>query len=38
MKVEDLMIGDWVYITDYPMRKEVKQITPRTFCKKSSGI
>lgn len=31
MKVEDLMIGDWVYITDYPMRKEVKQITPGHF-------
>lgn len=31
MKAEDLMIGAWVYITDYPMRKEVKQVKPEHF-------
>lgn len=31
MKAEDLMIGDWVYITDYPMRKETKQVKPEHF-------
>lgn len=24
----DLMVGDWVYITDHPMRKEAKQVKP----------
>lgn len=31
MKVEDLMVGDWLYITDYPMRKEAKQVKPEHF-------
>ena len=31
MKAEDLMVGDWVYITDYPMRKEAKQVVPEHF-------
>lgn len=28
LKVTDLMVGDWLYITDYPMRKEAKQVKP----------
>lgn len=31
MKIEDLMVGDWVYITEHPMRKEVKQVKPEHF-------
>lgn len=31
MKVEDLMVGDWVYITEHPMRKEAKQVKPEHF-------
>ena len=25
------MVGDWVYITDHPMKKEVKQVKPEHF-------
>ena len=31
MKVENLMVGDWVYISDYPLRKEAKQVAPEHF-------
>lgn len=31
MKVEDLMVGDWVYITEHPMKKEAKQVKPEHF-------
>lgn len=31
MKAEDLMVGDWVYITEHPMRKEAKQVKPEHF-------
>lgn len=31
MEKEELMIGDWVYITEYPMKKEAKQVKPEHF-------
>ena len=31
MKIEDLMVGDWVYIAEHPMRKEAKQVKPEHF-------
>jgi hypothetical protein len=31
MKAEELMIGDWVYITDHPMIKEAKQVKSEHF-------
>ena len=31
LKVTDLMVGDWVYITEHPMRKEAKQVKPEHF-------
>lgn len=31
MKVEDLMVRDWVYITEHPMKKEAKQVKPEHF-------
>ena len=31
MKIDELMVGDWLYITDHPMRKEAKQVKPEHF-------
>jgi hypothetical protein len=31
MSINELMIDDWVYIKDYPMRKEAKKVTPQHF-------
>jgi len=31
MKVEDLMVGDWMYITEHPIKKEAKQVKPEHF-------
>lgn len=31
MEKEELMIGDWVYITEHPMKKEAKQVKPEHF-------
>lgn len=31
MKANDLMVGDWVYITEHPMRREAKQVKPEHF-------
>lgn len=31
MKVEDLMIGDWVYIKDYPMTAQLMQVKKEHF-------
>lgn len=29
--VDEIMVGDWVYIKDYPIRKEAKQVVPEHF-------
>ena len=26
--IDEIMVGDWLYITDHPMRKEAKQVKP----------
>lgn len=31
MSINEMMVGDWLYITDYPMRKEAKQVVPEHF-------
>ena len=31
MSINEIMVGDWVYIKDYPMRKEAKQVVPEHF-------
>ena len=31
MSINELMVDDWVYITDHPMRKEAKQVKPEHF-------
>lgn len=31
LSINELMVDDWVYITDYPMRKEAKQVAPEHF-------
>ena len=31
MKANELMIGDWVYVKDYPMNPEAKQVTANHF-------
>ena len=28
LSIDEIMVGDWLYITDYPMRKEAKQVKP----------
>jgi hypothetical protein len=28
LSINEIMVGDWVYITDYPMKKEAKQVKP----------
>lgn len=29
--IDEIMVGDWVYITEHPMRKEAKQVKPEHF-------
>ena len=29
--IDEIMVGDWLYITDHPMRKEAKQVKPEHF-------
>ena len=29
--IDEIMVGDWMYITDHPMRKEAKQVKPEHF-------
>lgn len=31
MSINEIMVDDWVYIKDYPMRKEAKQVVPEHF-------
>ena len=26
--IDEIMVGDWLYITDHPMKKEAKQVKP----------
>ena len=29
--IDEIMVGDWLYITDHPMKKEAKQVKPEHF-------
>ena len=31
MSINEMMVGDWLYIKDHPMRKEAKQVVPEHF-------
>ena len=31
LSIDEIMVGDWVYITEHPMRKEAKQVKPEHF-------
>lgn len=31
LTIDEIMVGDWLYITDHPMRKEEKQVKPEHF-------
>lgn len=31
LDIDEIMVGDWMYITDHPMKKEEKQVKPEHF-------
>jgi hypothetical protein len=31
LSIDEIMVGDWVYIIDHPIKKEAKQVKPEHF-------